>query len=59
MTEIRFVTNGSRPNTHNIYYDNWSYKINSSDDVSEYEVTDFETVNAAYIAEHPEETEEG
>jgi hypothetical protein len=58
MTEIRFVTVGGKPNTHNIYYDDWTYQINSSRDVSGYEITDFETVNAAYISEHPEDTEE-
>lgn len=55
MTEIKFVTIGGKPNTHNIYYVDWTYEINSAREVSGYEITDFETVNAAYISEHPEE----
>ena len=43
--------------THNVYFDNWTCKINTDMDVSGYDIVDFETVNAAYAEEHPEEEE--
>ena len=54
---IRFVTPGGKPGTHNIYYVNWTYELNTSKDVSGCEIVDFEAVNTAYLAEHPEEEE--
>jgi hypothetical protein len=55
--DIRYVTIAGLPGTHNVYYSNWTYEINSSKDVSGCEIVDFEAVNAAYRAEHPEEEE--
>jgi ABC-type proline/glycine betaine transport system substrate-binding protein len=56
--KVIYITPGGIPGKHNIYYEGWSCEINSSKDVSGYELTDFETVNAAYHAEHPDEPEE-
>ena len=54
---IKFVTIGGKTGTHNVYFDNRTYKINTDMDVSGYEVLTWETVKAAYEAEHPEESE--
>jgi len=54
---IKFVTIGGKTGTHNVYFDNWTCKINTDMDVSGYDIVDFETVNAAYAEEHPEEEE--
>jgi hypothetical protein len=54
---IKFVTIGGKTGTHNVYFDNGTCKINTDMDVSGYEVLTWETVKAAYEAEHPEEEE--
>jgi hypothetical protein len=54
---IKFVTIGGKTGTHNVYFDNWICKINTDMDVSGYEIDTWETVKAAYEAEHPEEEE--
>ncbi|MFA6997255.1 MAG: hypothetical protein WC181_08395 [Defluviitoga sp.] len=54
---VRFVTLGGIPGKFNVYFENWTCKINATMDVSGYEIVDFETVNAVYTAEHPEEEE--
>ena len=52
---VRFVTPGGIPGKYNVYFGDWTCKINTTMDVSGYEIVDFETVNAAYISEHPNE----
>ena len=54
---IRFITPGGKPGTYNVYFYDWTCKINAKIDVTGHEITDFETVNAVYKAEHPEEEE--
>ena len=52
---VRFVTPGGISGKYNVYFENWTCKINATMDLSGYEIVDFETVNAVYTAEHPEE----
>ena len=54
---IKFVTIGGKAGTYNVYFDDWTCKINTDMDVSGYEIDTWEIVKAAYEAEHPEESE--
>ena len=53
---IKFVTIGGKAGTYNVYFDDWTCKINTDMDVSGYEIDTWEIVKAAYEAEHPEES---
>lgn len=58
MGNIRYVTIGGVAGTHNIYYDDWTYEINSRKPVAGYTITSLDAVITAYEEEHPEEQSE-
>lgn len=55
---IKFVTEGGKPNMHNVYYENWTCKINTDMDITGNKIVTWEDVQEAYEADHPEEPAE-
>lgn len=55
MSKIKYVTEGGKPNTHNVYYDDWTYRLNSDIDVSDQKITTFTIVNEEHKKTFPEQ----